>query len=74
MERAGHHKKRMINIEVLRLLAMMMVVSLHYLAKGELLEKLTGPLSAKGHLAWILEIQLPNNICSLLDIFSSYIA
>lgn len=55
MERAGQHKKRMVNIEVLRLLAMMMVVSLHYLAKGELLEKLTGPLSAKGHLAWILE-------------------
>lgn len=45
----------MVNIEVLRLLAMMMVVSLHYLAKGELLEKLAGPLSAKGHLAWILE-------------------
>lgn len=45
----------MVNIEVLRLLAMMMVVSLHYLAKGELLEKLTGPLSVKGHLAWILE-------------------
>ena len=55
MERAGQHKKRMVNIEVLRLLAMMMVVSLHYLAKGELLEKLAGPLSAKGHLAWILE-------------------
>lgn len=55
MERAGQHKKRMVNIEVLRLLAMMMVVSLHYLAKGELLETLAGPLSAKGHLAWILE-------------------
>ena len=53
--RAGQHKKRMVNIEVLRLLAMMMVVSLHYLAKGELLEKLTGPLSLKGHLSWILE-------------------
>ncbi len=45
----------MANIEVLRLLAMMMVISLHYLAKGELLEKLTGPLSLQGHLAWILE-------------------
>jgi len=45
----------MINIEVLRLLAMMMVVSLHYLAKGELLEKPAGPLSLQGHLAWILE-------------------
>lgn len=55
MGKTGQHKKRMVNIEMLRLLAMMMVVSLHYLAKGELLEKLTGPLSAKGHLAWILE-------------------
>lgn len=54
-ENPTQHKKRMANIEVLRLLAMMMVVSLHYLAKGELLEKLTDPLSAKGHLAWILE-------------------
>ena len=49
------HKKRMVNIEILRLLAMAMVVSLHYLAKGELLEKLTDPLSPQGHLAWILE-------------------
>ncbi len=52
---AEQHKKRMVNIEILRLLAMAMVVSLHYLAKGELLEKLTGPLSPQGHLAWILE-------------------
>lgn len=52
---AEQHKKRMANIEALRLLAMAMVVSLHYLAKGELLEKLTGPLSPQGHLSWILE-------------------
>lgn len=52
---SGLHKKRMVNIELLRLLAMMMVVSLHYLAKGQLLEPLAGPLSAKGHLAWLLE-------------------
>lgn len=52
---AEQHKKRMVNIEILRLLAMAMVVSLHYLAKGDLLEKLTGPLSPQGHLAWILE-------------------
>lgn len=52
---AEQHKKRMVNIEILRLLAMAMVVSLHYLDKGELLEKLTGPLSLQGHLAWILE-------------------
>lgn len=52
---AGQRKKRMANIEVLRLLAMAMVVSLHYLAKGDLLAKLTEPLSAQGHLSWILE-------------------
>lgn len=48
-------KKRMANIETLRLVAMMMVVSLHYLGKGEILGKLTGPLSAKDYAAWLLE-------------------
>ena len=49
------HKKRMANIELLRILAMMMVVSLHFLAKGELLPSLTGPLNGQGYLAWFLE-------------------
>lgn len=48
-------KKRMANMEALRLLAMMMVVSLHYLGKGNVLGELTGPLSAKDHAAWLLE-------------------
>lgn len=48
-------KRRMANIEALRLTAMMMVVSLHYLGKGEILGKLTGPLSAKDCAAWLLE-------------------
>ncbi len=49
-------KHRLINMEVLRILAMAMVVSLHYLAKGEILPKLSAnPLGATGHLAWILE-------------------
>ena len=48
-------KKRMANIEALRLVAMMMVVSLHYLGKGEILGKLTDSLSAKDYLAWLLE-------------------
>lgn len=55
MAGAGQQKKRMANIEALRLLAMMMVVSLHYLGKGEILGKLTGNLTAKDHAAWILE-------------------
>ncbi len=46
----------MVNMEVLRILAMAMVVSLHYLAKGEILPKLSvNPLGAVGHTAWFLE-------------------
>jgi len=45
----------MANIELLRLLAMMMVVSLHFLAKGNLLEPLAESMSAKGYAAWFLE-------------------
>ena len=49
------HHKRMANIELLRILAMLMVVSLHYLAKGKLLPEMTGTLSGQGYLAWFLE-------------------
>lgn len=49
------HKKRLANIEALRLLAMMMVVSLHYLGKGEILGRLNGPFLAKDYAAWLLE-------------------
>lgn len=45
----------MANMEALRLLAMMMVVSLHYLGKGEILGKLTGTLMPKDYAAWLLE-------------------
>ncbi len=50
-------KQRLINMEVLRILAMAMVVSLHYLGKGEILPELTSEASfgTTGHLAWILE-------------------
>lgn len=37
------------------MLAMMMVVSLHYLGKGEILGELNGPLEAKDYAAWLLE-------------------
>lgn len=50
-----HKKSRMANIEMLRILAMMMVVSLHFLAKGDLLEPLAEKMSAKGYVAWLLE-------------------
>ena len=40
-------KERMANLEVLRCVAMMMVVVLHYLGKGGLLPDLTAPLSVQ---------------------------
>ena len=49
-------KKRMANLELLRCVAMMMVVVLHYLGKGQLLPELTGEgLGAQGAAAWLLE-------------------
>ena len=47
-------KERMANLEVLRCVAMMMVVVLHYLGKGGLLPDLTAPLSAQDTVAWLL--------------------
>lgn len=54
-EQSQTHKKRLANIEMLRILAMMMVVSLHFLAKGKLLPALTGHFGLQGYLAWLLE-------------------
>lgn len=51
----GKSKKREANIELLRLLAMAMVVSLHYLSKGELLADATKPMDATGITSWLLE-------------------
>lgn len=48
-------KKRVVSIEVLRIIAMMMVVMLHYLGKGEILQELTGPMNLNGYVAWIME-------------------
>lgn len=49
-------KKRMANLELLRCVAMMMVVVLHYLGKGQLLPELTGEdLGMQGVAAWLLE-------------------
>lgn len=47
---------RMANLELLRCVAMMMVVVLHYLGKGNLLADLTGAeLGSVGTAAWIME-------------------
>lgn len=48
-------KKRIVSIELLRILAMMMVVMLHYLSKGELLTSLTQEFGAGAYIAWLME-------------------
>lgn len=45
----------MSNIELLRILAMFMVVSLHYLDKGGFLQDLPGVFQKESYLPWILE-------------------
>ncbi len=53
MEKAAGRKR---NLEELRCLAMMMVVVLHFLGKGELLGNVTAPsMGAAGIAAWVLE-------------------
>lgn len=55
-EDAMAEKKRMANLELLRCVAMMMVVVLHYLGKGGLLPDLTEEsLGCTGMVAWLLE-------------------
>ena len=47
--------KRLANIELLRIIAMLMVVMLHYLGKGELLPTVSLRMDVTGYVAWILE-------------------
>jgi len=47
---------RMANLELLRCIAMMMVVVLHFLGKGELLPELDGQsMEIRGYISWLLE-------------------
>lgn len=49
-------KGRMANLELLRCIAMMMVVVLHFLGKGNLLPSLNSPnMGSEGYTAWLLE-------------------
>lgn len=48
-------KKRIASVELLRILAMMMVVMLHYLSKGGLLTSLTEEFVPGAYIAWLLE-------------------
>ena len=47
--------KRVKNYEILRILAMLMIVCLHYLSKGGALANPTGELTAVGCTAWLIE-------------------
>ncbi len=47
--------KRLANIELLRIIAMLMVIMLHYLGKGELLPTMNSSMDALGYVAWIFE-------------------
>lgn len=48
-------KNRITSIELLRIFAMMMVVMLHYLSKGELLTPLTEKFGTGAYITWLLE-------------------
>ena len=48
-------KERVRNYEILRILAMLMIVCLHYLSKGGALANPTGELSSVGYVAWLIE-------------------
>ncbi len=53
---SGPKRERMANLELLRCVAMMMVVVLHYLGKGNLLAELTQPdFTGAQQAAWLLE-------------------
>ena len=47
--------KRLANIELLRIIAMLMVVMLHYLGKGNLLPHITKHIDVTAFVAWIME-------------------
>ncbi len=48
-------KKRIVSVELLRIISMMMVVMLHYLSKGNFLQPLTGEFGTNSYIAWFLE-------------------
>jgi len=51
----GQRKERQSNMELLRIVAMLMVVSLHYLGKGGLLKSAPFDMKATDYVVWILE-------------------
>lgn len=47
--------KRQVNIELLRIVAMLMIVGLHYLDKGAILPQWNAPMQGVDYFAWLLE-------------------
>ncbi len=56
MKSAETEGKRNANIDLLRMIAMVMVTMLHALAKSDLLPFMGGEVSANGWIAWVLEV------------------
>ncbi len=48
-------KERERNYEIVRIIAMLMIVCLHYVSKGGALASPTGELTATGYMAWLVE-------------------
>lgn len=48
-------KKREANFELLRIVAMLMIITLHYLDKGGVLPEASGAIFGTGYIAWLLE-------------------
>ena len=48
-------KKRQANFEVLRVVAMAMIVAMHFMHNGSILQPLTGNMTVVNSLAWLLE-------------------
>ena len=63
--------KRLANIELLRIIAMLMVIMLHYLGKGGLLPDMSLNMGINGYVAWILET-LSNVAVNVYVLISGY--
>ena len=51
----SNEKPRQLNMEILRIVAMLMIITLHYLDKGGVLKEFTLKMGLNRELAWIIE-------------------
>lgn len=54
-KKVSNQKTRQANYELLRIVAMLMIITLHYLNKGRILPELTEEITTSGYIAWGLE-------------------